>query len=238
MGVPHDLFTHPLYYLHSHYRFESKRSSQACDFYAADGHMLLRAEVAGIPGDIPVRPADGDEPWLWLRPRPKFVVNGRYDVRDARSGEHLGILERGGRILDAQEHPVALIADPATLGDRLKEGAINALVDAALSMGEGRAAAHRANELQLHAGGRPVGLCRRTDLPFAPRTAVDLQGFSPKRWLGSVLPARAAAAIASATRPSGWRIEFTGDTDDRLDPRLRLAAVLLRIEIERRYQSA
>ena len=133
---------------------------------------------------------------------------------------------------------MAVIADPATLGDRLKEGAINALVDAALSTGEGRAAAHRADELQLHAGGRLIGLCRRTDLPFAPRAAGDPPGVSPKRRLASVLPTRAAAAIASATRPSGWRIELTGDTDDRLDPRLRLAAVRLRIEIERRYQSA
>jgi hypothetical protein len=53
-----------------------------------------------------------------------------------------------------------------------------------------------------------------------------------------VLPAEAAAALASATRPSGWKIEFTGDTENRIDPRLRLAAVLLRTELERRYQSA
>jgi hypothetical protein len=200
--------------------------------------MLLSADVTGIPAEILVRTADADEPRLWLRPRPIFAVNGRYDVADARNGEPLGILERGGRILDVRERPVAVIADPATLGDWLKEGAVNALIDAALSTGAGPTAAHRADELHLHAGGRVIGMCKRADLPFAPTTAADPKGFSPQRWLASVLPARAAAAIASATRPSGWRIEFTGDTEDRLDPRLRLAAVLLRIEIERRYQSA
>ena len=185
-----------------------------------------------------MRTADADEPRLWLKPRPIFAVNGRYDVGDARSGEHLGILERGGRILDARERPVAVIADPATLRDWLKEGAVNALIDTALSMGDGPTAAHRSDELHLHAGGRVIGMCKRADLPFPPTTAADPQGFSPRRWLASVLPAKAAAAMASATRPSGWRIEFTGDTEDLLDPRLRLAAVLLRIEIERRYQSA
>ena len=82
-----------------------------------------------------MRTADADEPRLWLKPRPIFAVNGRYDVGDARSSEHLGILERGGHILDARERPVAVIADPATLRDWLKEGAVNALIDTALSMG-------------------------------------------------------------------------------------------------------
>ena len=115
---------------------------------------------------------------------------------------------------------------------------MNTLIDTALSMGEGPTAAHRSDELHLHAGGRVIGMCKRADLPFPPTTAADPQGFSPRRWLASVLPAKAAAAMASATRPSGWRIEFSGDTEDLLDPRLRLAAVPLRIETDRRYQSA
>ncbi|HLG57378.1 MAG TPA: hypothetical protein VI485_18700 [Vicinamibacterales bacterium] len=236
--APDDPFSRPVCFLHSHHRFEGKRSWQACDFYAADGTPLLCAEVTGIPAEIPVRAAATNEPRLLLKPRPMFPVRGQYDVDDARTGERLGILDRNGRVLDTAERPVAIVADPVTLREQLKEGALNAVLDAALSLDGGSTAAHRADELHLHAGGRLIGTCRRTVLPFAPRSAAAASGFSPRNWLASVLPAKWAAALYDAGRPSGWRIEFGGDTANALDPRLRLAAVLLRIEIERRYQSA
>lgn len=178
-------------------------------------------------------PTSAEQPLLLLRPWRWFPVNGRYDVLDGANGDRLGVLHRGGGIFDDAEEKIGSMVDPTSTGEQIGTSVANAVIDAVVSGGEGRGAAHRPRRLHLRAGDELAGVFERCVLPFALRPARE--GASPLQWLRQVLPVKVGSALEAFAAPQGWRLDFSGPGAARIDIRLCLAAALLRAEIERRF---
>jgi hypothetical protein len=223
-----DPFSDTLYYLH-------RRRESDCEvytFYSEAGAARLVAEVRGLPNDIWFRkPERAGLPLLVLKAWRYFAVSGKYDVLEYEGGPRLGVLQRAGKFYDQAENLAGQIDDPAPLGARAKEGLVEAVADAFLSGGDGATHYRSPELLQLHVGRAVGGEFRRGRLPFTlPGRA---KSFAPAKFLQRFLPAGAQTALENIVEPHGWRMDFSMPAAAKVEPRLRVAAALFRIELER-----
>jgi hypothetical protein len=233
--VSEDPFEEREYYLHG-------RAGQAGHRYGVHrpaGDLVLAGVVPGVPAEIALhRPGEPSRPLLRLVPRPMFAIRGTYDVLEAPGGARVGSLTRTGAILDAAERPMGRIDDPTSLARRAGEGVVGALLDGVVAGADGVGAGHRATVLHLTVGDRVAGVCRAVRLPFEPPDEADRPGtFSPRRFLERHLPDRARRVLDGVLAATGWHLDFTAEAADLVPGRLRLAAALLRVELERRYRT-
>jgi hypothetical protein len=230
-----DSFEEREYYLHG----RADRGGHLYGLHRPTGELVLAALVPGIPAEIALYPpGEPDRPRLRMVPRPMFPLRGTYDVVGAPGGARLGSLTRAGAILDAGERPLGRIDDPTSLASRAAEGVAGAVLDGVLAGADGVGGGHRATVLHLTVGDRVAGVCRAVALPFEPAGEGDAPGsFSPRRFLERHLPERARRVLDRALTASGWHLDFTADAAGALPGPLRLAAVLFRVELERRYRA-
>jgi hypothetical protein len=117
------------------------------------------------------------------------------------------------------------------MGARVKEGLVEAVADAFLHGGDGTSHYRSPDVLQLMVGREVAGVFRRERLPFT-LPGRD-KGFSPAKYLQRFLPAGAQTALENIVEPRGWRLDFSMAPAAKVEPRLRVAAALFRIELER-----
>ena len=88
------------------------------------------------------------------------------------------------------------------------------------------------DEFLVEADGLKFGTLRRVRLPFSPQAeAIETtQGSWLQRWLR-----RFRSAMRRRLDSGGWQLDFSDDATGVVDPRVRLAAALFRIQIEERY---
>jgi len=226
--VSDEFFSETAYYLHRC----RESDCEVYTFYTGSGVARMVAEVRGIPKDIWFRKSDRTGlPILVLKAGRYFSVSGKYDVLEYDGGPRLGVLQRAGKIFDGAENLVGQIDDPRPMGARAKEGLVEAVADAFLHGGDGTSHYRSPDMLQLIVGREVAGAFRRERLPFT------LQGrdksFAPAKFLQRFLPAGAQAALENIVEPHGWRLDFSMAAAGKVEPRLRLAAALFRIELER-----
>jgi len=226
--VSEEFFSETTYYLHRC----RESDCEVYTFYTEAGTARLVAEVTGIPKDIWFRrPQRTGMPVLVLKAGRYFSVSGKYDVLEYDGGPRLGVLQRAGKIFDAAENLAGQIDDPTPMGARVKEGLAEVVADAFLHGGDGTSHYRSPEVLQLLVGREVGGVLRRGRLPFT-LPGRD-KGFSPAKFLQRFLPARAQSALDAFVEPHGWHLDFSMKGAARLDPRLRVAAALFRIELER-----
>jgi hypothetical protein len=229
--MSNELFSDTLYYLH-----RSRESDcEVYTFYSEAGAARLVAEVRAIPKDIWFRkPERTGLPVLVLKAGRYFSVSGKYDVLEYEGGPRLGVLQRAGKFFDGADNLVGQIDDPTPMGARAKEGLVEAVADAFMSGGDGSTHYRGPDVLELHVGqlGRELGgAFRRCRLPFTlPGRG---KNFAPTKFLQRFLPAGAQAALENIVEPHGWRLDFSMAATGKVEPRLRVAATLFRIELER-----
>jgi len=223
-----DFYSDALYYLHRC----RESDCEVYTFYTEAGVARLVAEVRGIPKDIWFRkPERTGLPILVLKAGRYFAVSGKYDVLEYDGGPRLGVLQRAGKFFDQAENLAGQIDDPTPMGARAKEGLVEAVADAFLSGGDGGTHYRSPDVLELHVGKEVAGVFRRSRLPFAlPGRG---KGFAPAKFLQRFLPAGAQAALENIAEPRGWRLDFSMSAAAKVEPRLRVAAALFRIELER-----
>jgi hypothetical protein len=223
-----DPFLDTIYYLHRN----RESDCEVYTFYSEAGVARLVAEVRGVPKDIWFRkPERTGLPLLVLKAGRYFSVSGKYEVLEYDGGPRLGILQRAGKIYDRADNLAGQIDDPTPLGARVKEGLAEAVVDAFMSGGDGTVHYRSPDVLQLTVGKEAGGIFRRGRLPFTlPGRA---KGFAPGKFLQRFLPAGAQTALENLVEPRGWRLDFSMAGAAKIDARLRVAAVLFRIELER-----
>lgn len=223
-----NFFSDTLYYLHRC----GESDCEVYTFYSEAGAARLVAEVRGIPKDVLFRkPERTGLPLLVLKAWRYFDVSGKYDVLEYEGGPRLGVLQRAGKFYDQAENLAGQIDDPAPLGARAKEGLVEAVADAFLSGGDGSAHYRSPDVLQLQIGREVGGVFRRGRLPFTV-PGCD-KSFAPAKFLQRFLPAGAQAALEKYVEPQGWRLDFSMAAAAKVEPRLRVAAALFRIELER-----
>ena len=221
-------FSETYYYLH--HRRES--DCELYTFYTELGVARLAAEVRGFPNDIWFRrPERTGLPLLVLKAWRFFPVNGKYDVLEYDGGPRVGIVHRAGNIYDNAEKVLGRISNPAPMRERVKEGLVEAVADAVLSGGDGQGHRRMPDTLQLLVGREVGGLFQRVRLPFT--LPGSNKGFSPGKFLQRFLPAGVQPALEAFVEPRGWRLDFSMPAAARVEPRLRVAAALFQIEIER-----
>jgi hypothetical protein len=190
------------------------------------------AEVRGIPKDIWFRkPNRTGLPILALKAGRYFAVSGKYDVLEYDGGPRIGVLHRAGKIFDNAENPLGQIDDPTPPGTRPKEGLVEAVAEAFIQGGDGAEHYRSPEVLQLVVGREVAGIFRRERPPFALPDRE--RGFSPAKYLQRFLPAGAQSALENFIEPRGWKLDFSMQGARKLDPRMRVAAALFRIELER-----
>jgi hypothetical protein len=155
-------------------------------------------------------------------------------VLEYEGGPRLGVLQRAGKFYDQAENLVGQIDDPTPMGARAREGLVEAVADAFMSGGDGSTHYRSPDVLQLHVGqvGRELGgVFRRVRLPFTlPGRS---KNFAPAKFLQRFLPAGAQTALENIVEPHGWRLDFSTAAAAKIEPRLRVAAAVFRIELER-----
>lgn len=223
-----EFFSDTLYYLHRC----RESDCEVYTFYSETGAARLVAEVRGIPKDIWFRkPQRTGLPLLVLKAWRYFAVSGKYDVLEYEGGPRLGVLQRAGKFYDRAENLAGQIDDPAPLGARAREGLVEAVADAFMSGGDGSAHYRSPDVLQLQVGREVGGVFRRGRLPFTlPGRG---KSFAPAKFLQRFLPAGAHSALEAFVEPRGWRLDFSMAAAGKIEPRLRVAAALFRIELER-----
>jgi hypothetical protein len=186
----------------------------------------------GIPKDIWFRkPERTGLPLLVLKAGRYFSVSGKYEVLEYDGGPRLGVLQRAGKFFDQADNLAGQIDDPTPPGARAKESLVEAVADAFMNEGDGKVHYRSPDVLQLTVGKEVGGVFRRGRLPFTlPGSA---KGFAPGKFLQRFLPAGAQTALENFVEPRGWRLDFSMPGAAKVEPRLRMAAVLLRIELER-----
>jgi hypothetical protein len=222
----------PFSYLHYYLHHRRERDREVCTFYTKAGRPQLAAELKGIPEDILfLRPERKGMPLLLLKASQYFSVNGKYDVLEYEGGPRLGIVHRAGNLYDHQDKLLGQISNPAAAEDRAKRSMIQAVAKAVLSRDDEPAYSRQPEMLQLVIGREVAAVFYEDKLPFA--VPGQEEGFSPAKLLQSFLPEKAQAAMEDYVEPRAWRLDFSTDAAVRLDPRLRVAAALLHIELKR-----
>jgi hypothetical protein len=231
-----DAFSYPVYYLHARHQAAGRKRWHKYGFYTPDGRSVLAADVHGIPKDIVIAdPAKEHQPLLLLKAKPFFVFNGKYNVLEFSSRRRLGAVKRNGAIFDGHGERVGTVAEGRRLRTRLGQGLLVGVLDAVLADGNSNTAVPRADSFDLIIGSQRAGMFRSTKLPFMIEEDTDAPSHAIKQILRRIIPARLWPALHAPARPSAWQLEFFPGTAPDLDPRLRLAAALFRIDIERRY---
>jgi hypothetical protein len=226
--VSDEFFSETAYYLHRC----RESDCEVYTFYTGSGAARMVAEVRGIPKDIWFRKPDRTGlPILVLKAGRYFSVSGKYDVLEYDGGPRLGVLQRAGNIFDGAENLAGHIDDPTPPGAQVKEGLAEAVADAFLRGGDGTSHYRSPDVLRLQVGREVAGMFRRERLPFA--LPGGDKGFSPAKYLQRFLPAGAQTALENFVEPRGWRLDFSMAGAGKIDPRLRVASALFRIELER-----
>jgi hypothetical protein len=226
-----DSFSDSLYYLHRC----RESDCEVYTFYSEAGVPRLVAEVRGIPQDIWFRkPERTGLPLLVLKAAGRyFAVSGKYEVLEFEGGPRLGVLQRAGKFYDRADNLAGQIDDPTPPGAQAKESLVEAVADAFMSGGDGATHYRSPDVLQLHIGREVGGVFRRVRLPFT--LPGREKSFAPAKFLQRFLPAGAQAALENIVEPHGWRLDFSMAAAGKVEARLRLAAALFRIELERMF---
>lgn len=225
-------FAHPVYYLRRKPRADARGRRWAFFFHDAVGNLLLEADFPEIPKEAtlfePGRPAS---PLLSLKAWRWFWWNGRYDVVDGAAGDVLGTLRRTGGIEGPDRRQIGRVIHPMPLRKSFVHlfcvGVLNVIFS-----GADDSSALPADEFRVQAKGLKVGTLRRVKLPF-PLPGETAEAV-PRSWWKRGLY-RFRSAVRKGFGSGGWELDFTADEAGLLDPRLRLASALLRIQIEERY---
>jgi hypothetical protein len=204
------------------------RACRDLTVYDSAGTALLTARAFPWDRDIVVRSASGsDGAFLTLRRRVSFPLTGKVDAIDALTGGRIGVLNRSGRVRDANGSILGRFVDARTLRRRAAMGLVEA-VGTALVGGDGSATAASSPAGFTYTDGRQViGALSRAPLPFDTRAAA-----APTRLASLVrlLPMRVRDALAQRLKPKGWRFE-RATIPPHEDPRLAVAAAILTVEL-------
>ncbi|HKS35696.1 MAG TPA: hypothetical protein VJW76_00800 [Verrucomicrobiae bacterium] len=234
MVTLNDAFSEPVIYLHSRRDGDGRLSWQAYRIFTPDGQIALAANMFGIPKDSFIfLPHDFQSPVLKLKSWRFFPFNGKYDVLDCATGQVLGAVKRNGAIFNPQGDPLGRMVDPTPVRSKFGLGLVEAVFNAMLGQGDSTSSGPGANRFELQAGSRTVGTFRRMTLPFAGGPESERPESGP--FLKRIIPAKFWKRLHAAASNSGWELSFSADADLAIDPRLRLAAALFRIELERRF---
>jgi hypothetical protein len=214
-----------------------RRSDGRCwsySFHGTDGTVLLEASFPEIPGEaIFYRPGDEASLLIRLKAWRWFWWNGRYDVVEPETGRVLATLRRTGGIESPDRRRIGRVRNPITGTQFFVRGVVIGLLDSILTQGESSGTIP-ADEFRVEAGHQEIGILRRTTLPFL-QTKEPTNTAASSWW--KRLFGRLRKKLARRFNSSGWKLDFTMDHSRMLDPRIRLAAALFRIHIERRYNA-
>jgi hypothetical protein len=204
------------------------RSCRDYAIYADDSTRLGSARAFPWRRDIPLHFVPAlDVPALLLRRRRTFPLTGKVDVLELPAHEKIGVVSRSGRYRDALGRPVGAFRDARSLGNRAKEGAFLAAMEALLG-GDGTASTGSGPSGFVHVvAGMIAGTLARGPLPFLTTPSSDTRSES-RNLLRKILPRRLGDRLFNLA-PRGWKLVNT--MPDAQDPRLRLAAALFAVEL-------
>jgi hypothetical protein len=226
-------FAHSIYYLRRQREAGTPGACWRFSFHEASGTVLLEALFPEIPKEARIfEPGHPESPLVRLKAWRWFWWNGRYDVVDPETGLVLATLRRTGGIEGPDRRSLGRVRNAMPLRKSLTQWFFIGILDAILS-GGGDSSTIAVDEFRVEVRGTKVGALRRVRLPFlsqqeppetANRTWLRL-------WLG-----RIRSGVRRHFNSGGWQLDFTDDASGILDPRVRLAAAMFRIQIEERYR--
>jgi hypothetical protein len=194
--------------------------------YDPTGTPLMVARAFNWGRDIVVRElGDAGAPILVLRRRRSFPLTGKVDVLDASSGQRVGLLHRNGAAWDARGTFVGRFADARSMRRMAAESLVEGVGTAIVGGDAGAGSSPSAYTYTL--GNRVIGGLIRAPLPFATEPASSPPAIVAT--VARILPRRMREAVEA--RPTrGWRLDRGALPSDE-DPRLSVAAALLRVEL-------
>jgi len=230
------LYLEPVYYLHSRRDGDGRGSWQAYRIFAPDGQVVLAAKMSGIPKESFIfLPHDLLSPVLKLKSWRFFPFNGKYDVIDGATGQVLGAVKRNGAIFNPQGEQLGRMIDPTPARRKFALGLVEAVFNAIIGQGDNASSGPGTDRFELQTGSRTVGTFRRMTLPFSVGPESERPESTTRQFLKRLIPAKFRKRLHAAASNSGWELSFSAEADPAIDPRLRLGAVLFRIELERRF---
>lgn len=224
-------FDHSVCYLRRRRQAGPGGTAWAFSFHDANGGLLLEALFPELPKEaIVFEPGKPESPLLRLKAWRWFWWNGRYDVVDARTHAVLATLRRTGGIEGPDRRVIGRVGNATPL----RRSAFQLFMTAVLSVmfATNDSSPLPVEEFRVEADRVTIGRLRRARLPFStkPETMETADGGPLKTWLG-----RFRSAARNRLDAGGWLLDFSVDEGGAMDPRVRLAAALLRIQIEERY---
>ncbi len=229
--MPDDPFAHSIYYLHRKRSRGRQKPYWAFTFHDALGTPLLEAHIPEIPKEVVLFvPGDPDCPLLRLKAWRWFWWNGCYDVLDA-GGTVLATLRRTGGIEGPDRCRIGRVRNATPLKKSMLHLFTLGFLDLLFSQGEDSFAL-LVNHFRVEAGVMEIGSLRRERLPFSIKPGAEevRDASGPRRWIGWI-----RSVLRNRWDSRGWLIDFSADGACVLDPRVRVAAALFRIQIEERY---
>jgi len=226
------VFVQPISYLRRESSSGSHGRVWSYSFHLPSGDVFLEARFPEIPKEATVfLPSQPATPLLRLKAWRWFWWNGRYDVLDTATGTRLATLRRTGGVEGASGRRIGSVRNAMPVRKSLFRSLISGVLDSILSGGED-ASSVPIDEFRVDAGNMRIGTLRRMPLPFTPAETgptarKPAQGRGWLRWLRS--------RLTKTFPPRGWLLDYSDDREGRMDPRVRLAAALFRIQIEERY---
>ena len=217
-----------LYYI---YPQGARRGGRACQRHrifdarhqlVAEGclHRTFHPSPVSFSGDL-------ERPDVVLRLRKSFPLTGKIDIRDAVTGELLGVTTRGYRLYDASERLLAQFDGGVPLKEWLGQALAEAALDAALGSG-GDGSSQGPHELALTGGGRELGALRHLALPFFPDPTSRARPGAAGKMVRRLIPSRFQRWL-DATPPRGWALELHSAIE--IDQRLLLCASMMTVEM-------
>jgi len=193
--------------------------------HAPDGTVLHTGEARRVPGPLAVHDAGTGDEIVSARPRRSFPLSGRYDAMCA--GERIGVLNRMGRIRDADGRTIARFRDARSLEEHVGEGIATMVVEGLIAGDAGAGVGPGPSGYVLMSKDGVLGTLKRERLPFEVE-----QPHEPRRFI------RAAETVRRMLRrgpgkagrhPAGWTLDVPGDLP--FSRPLLIAASILAIEI-------
>ena len=223
---------HSIYYLRRNRQSGARGTYWAFSFHDSNGALLLEAHFPEMPKQaILFEPGRPESPLVSLKAWRWFWWNGRYDVVDSRTGTVLATLRRTGGIEGMDRRKVGRVCHSTPLRKSLVQSLFVGLLSLVFSQGN-EASTLPVDEFRVETNGLAIGTLRRVRLPFSPQAeAVETTNVTRlQRWFR-----RFRSAIRNRLDSGGWQLDFSADETGIMDPRVRLAAALFRIQIEERY---
>ena len=222
------------------YHFHSKRDREETNFfelyrcYDVQHELYFSARSTRFGKPVPIFvPGQGSGPIAEIRNRKGYLVNGRTDIRDLRSGELLGSYSRVGRVYDATDEKAGAWRDARSWSEEFKVNIIDAIGNALLGSGDVPGGANHGDTHLLTMEKTVLAVLQRARLPFFPDPPRRTEPGRFARMASKVVPGELGKSLAEVRPPYGWTLTVQNRPGSEEARALLLYCALFRIEFLR-----